>query len=684
MDFVVFKDAVKRKFEEMFESNIPLFLTDVDKDEMYGLYLDAYPAGKNRIYRQRREYDCSACRHFIKSVGNVVGVKDEKMISIWDVDTGDETFNAVAKKLSDFVKSANIMDAFIPSMRTIGIDYNFEGNAVKWNHFSVSVPANRIQNKDRIPALMGEIRDSQHVYERSLKEISMDAIDTVLELISQNSLYRGQEWESALRKIRKEKMEYDALRTEKDKGLFTWEHARKGNTVVLRMRNHSIGTLLTNISEGTDLDIAVRKYEEIVAPANYKRPKAIYTKRMLEDAKKEIQELGYMESLQRRFATLDDITVNNILFSNKDAAKRISGATSADDFFTEMEKSATINPKQFSKVEEIGIDDFISNVLPTAHSIEAYFDGRLTGNLVSLIAPVNRDSKSMFKWDNAFSWAYTGNVTDIQIKERVKAEGGKVDGVLRFSIQWNDGDTWNRNDEDAHCIEPNGNEIYFQYQKSRITGGNLDVDIRNPRENVPAVENIAWPDIKRMLTGKYKFFVHTYAYRGGKGGFRAEIECNGGEIHHFDYQQDTRQNLKTSVADVILDSDGNFTVMPLLPDKGSVVSKEIWGIHTNQFVPVTVMMYSPNYWDEQKGKGNKHYMFMLSGCVNDENSNGYYNEFLKPELEKHRKVFEALGSKAHVIDTPDQLSGLGFSSTKRAELVVKVKGVTERLLKIKF
>ena len=69
-----------------------------------------------------------------------------------------------------------------------------------------------------------------------------------------------------------------------------------------RIRNHSIGTLLINVSEDMDLDTAVKKYEQIVAPSNYKRPKAIFTKKMLEDAKKTITELGYMDSLQRRFA----------------------------------------------------------------------------------------------------------------------------------------------------------------------------------------------------------------------------------------------------------------------------------------------------------------------------------------------------------------------------------------------
>lgn len=689
----MFKDfvkAIQKNLQQMSKDSSRLFTVNVDTEELYNLYLDSFPAGTNEIYRERREYDCSCCRHFIRDVGNVVSIKNGELHTIWGINpVSDDKYNVVAAALDAYVKQKAVLGVFLKKEKRIGTPENREmlptGKINKYEHFFVDLPEICIFKEYYGHTLEGDLsqfRDIRNVFKRSLDEISKEAIDTVLELIAQNSLYKGAEWKKQLTEFKNYQKEYGKL-TDEQKELWIWEKSIAAGAVIGKIRNHSIGTLLVNISEGMDLDIAVRKYEQIVAPVNYKRPKAIFTKKMLEDAKKTITELGYMDSLQRRFATLDDITVNNILFSNKDAAKRITGAM---DLFDEMEQDVAIDPKRFSKVEEISAEDFIKNVLPVAKELEVYLENKHIQNMVSLIAPEVADAKTMFKWNNGMSWAYTGNITDSDIKENVKAAGGSVTGIVRFSIQWNDGNGKDNSDLDAHCLEPQGGDhIYFSHKISRYTGGELDIDITDPiyqckSNGGVAVENITYPSKERMKPGTYKFYVNQYSFRNSQG-FKAEIEVNG-EIHSYEYNTPVRGNV--DVAEVILDQSGNFKVVDKLPGNCATISKDVWGIKTLQFTPVSVVCYSPNYWDEQKGIGHQHLFFMLKDCINPEEPNGYYNEFLKPELEQHRRVFEALGSKAHVKDVDDQLSGVGFSLTKRNDLIIKVKGATERVVKVKF
>jgi len=675
MSFKQFKTAMQDHVKKMLENQTALFVTDIDRDVLWNTYLDSFPPGTNEVYRERREHDCSCCRHFVKSFGNVVVIKNNSMVTIWDFLTYDTTYQPVIGSLRRMVMDAPVRDVLITKESGFGTDHNHEqlegGEVRKWEHFRIDLPKRFVSRSSKsVSSLMGEFRDTKNVFKRSLDEISRDSVETVLELIAQKSLYKGEEWKHVLNQFL---VLHDEYRSVTAKDLFCWAKSVEVGGVIGRIRNHSIGVLLSDISKGVDLDVAVRKYEAIVAPTNYKRPKAIFTKKMVERAQQTITEMGLLDSLGRRHATIDDITVNNILFANRDAAKRMIG-----NVFDELSSEVAMNPKRFDRVEEVPIDHFVENIIPNTTNIEAFIENRHAPSLVSLIAPKVTESKPMFKWDNNFSWAYNGNITD-SMKGRVKAAGGNVDGVLRFSIQWNEkGD--NPNDFDAHCVEPGGNQIFFSAKNNRRTLGNLDVDIIDPGTNV-AVENITWPNIDRMEEGEYVFFVHNYFHNGGRSGFSAEIEYDG-EIHSYEYGKELRQNEKVPVAKLIFSRESGVHFVEALPSTTS--SKLLWGVQTNQFHPVSVFMLSPNYWDGQSGIGHKHFFFMLNKCRNEDRPNGFFNEFLREEFMQHKRVFEALGSKMRVDQSDDQLSGLGFSSTKRNSLVCKVEGSFTRPIKIIF
>lgn len=694
MTFVEMRDVIIKHFNEMVSDGAPLFEVRVDKDEMWETYLNSFTDEQNPIFKVRRKYDCSCCRHFIKQIGNVVTIKDGILGTIWDIPElyTDPDYGCMLDSMGAYIRQQAITDGienvFLSREAKIGVRNNFalydNGERSVFHHFYLELPE-RYVVKDSVArnAKLNDYKTGMEAFERALKEIDMGALDTVIELCESNNLYQGDAYYKMVKAFRDYKIAYHGSLTTSKR--FAWENSVKAGFDVCRIRNRAIGTLLVDLSEGMDVEEAVRRYEVVTAPTNYRRPKPIFTKKMLEDAKKTISELGYLDSLPRRFAKLDDISVNDVLFADRDSVERMKDAGDVFDILSNMTSVKPVGrAKNFDNAPEVSAEDFINDILPTARNIEAYVENKHARNLVSLIAPVNGEAKSMFKWGNSFSWAYSGNLADSDMKARVKAAGGNVTGDLRFSIQWNEGGHDNC-DLDAHCVEADGYEIYFRTSRApKISrnGGQLDVDIINPNGEI-AVENITFEDRKRMKPGHYFFGVHQYSGSALKG-FRAEIEYDG-RIFKYNYNKPMKTDDMIVVADVYIDTNGAFTIKHVIPEEGES-TRTYWNVPTNKFVPVSAVYYSPNYWRACENPcGHKHLLFMLKDCISDETPSGLFNEYLVSDLYNHRKVMEALSGQMRVESTNDQLSGLGFALDRRAELVVKVTSDSDtKVYKIKF
>lgn len=652
-NFKPFAEAVAKQFKWM--SAHELFVVDIAGDDIWQAYLAAFPPGTNEIYRVRTEHDGSYDRAFVRKLGNVVRLKDGRLTSIWDAPGLAYPYDQVAAVLAAKVRAAAITSVYRTKETTLGYESSIErlegGATHRWYHFHATI---NHKHQAASPAeAIGQINTNIGVYKRAMTELKLSAFDDVLDLISNNALYRGEEHKANVSSLRSLYLNYA---TAVDKNRALWESFIGNPMSVTLLRNTVVGTLLIDLSEGVLLETAVRSFEQKVAPTNYRRPTALITQRMVDDAAATIATHGLESALDRRMATMADVSVNNVLWvDNSVQAKMKDGIAGL------LAKDVTAKVVKDTKAKDISIDDFMSKVLPKVASMKILFANPLASNLVTLTAPVHADAEKLFKWNNSFAWSYTGNITD-SIKERVKRAGGNVDAKFRVSLAW-----FNHDDLDIHVMRGSSYHVYFG---NKI--GVLDVDMNagGGASRTP-VENLSW---NSLANGDYKVWVHQYAKRESVDiGFEIDVEGFGFK-QQFKYSESMRTNQNVEVLTFRVEGGAVTSINidnPKLVE--GLISREEWGVKTETFVKVNTLLLSPNFWDDQ-AVGNKHWFFILDGCKTSEAPRGVYNEFLRNDLEQHRKVLEVLGNRTKCAVTDDQLSGLGFSSTQRNTLTVRVTG----------
>lgn len=687
-------------FNEMCASGA-LFRSSVTGDRIWDLYLNGFDSADDPVFRDpaSSEHNCNTCKNFIRRYGNIVSVNaDNKPISIFDTAVPKE-YSKLADAIVAATKAAPIANVFFETFDELnslpyekcsksnevfrlGIDKNVKiynedeaakygvvtpGQVMTFHHIYLSLPKQYVNvSGDSVETIMAGYRSSKDVFKRGLDEISLDTLELVRDLINQDSLLNGKAHLHKIEAFIKMKKLYEDVLVE-NRDNWCWKNSYE--FPYAKFRNELIGTLCTDITSGADLNDACRAWNKAVDPVNYMKTTAPITKRQIEMARTFVEENGYTESFSRRFATIDDIKVSEIKHIATAQAKAIS------IFDSIAPTSPAKQSAKFDNVETVSIDKFMSDILPNCTSVEAFLTNNHSGNMVTMTTSNVKESKPIFKWSNNYSWTFNGNLAGkSMIKETVKAFGGDVNGVLRFSIMWADGDGDN-SDLDAHCIESAGTEIFFGKKHSIITGGILDIDIMMPNGK-RAVENITYSNLSAMKDGTYKFYVRQYHARSSKG-FKAEIAF-AGELFSYEYPEPVSATIP--VATVTL-SNGVLSIVHQLP--ASTMSRDLYNLSTNEFHKVNLICLSPNHWGNNNA-GNKHYFFMLDGCKCESAIRSFHSENLIPELAEHRKVLEILGASTTLQPEGEQLSGLGFNATVHDELIVRLKGSFNRVIKIQF
>ena len=700
---IEFNKLIQAQFNKMCATG-KLFRSSLTGQQVWDLYLKGFSKKNNPIFRDPNSntHNCNLCNNFIRRYGNVVAIdENNNTISMFDVDAPDEYKNS-ANSVSLALKASPITEVFFETFNELnslpyesctksnaqfklGIDKNVKRytkeeaekfgvvkpNEIKaFDHLHLYLPKQFVDmSGSSVEKIMGEYRDAKNVFERAMQEIPLDTLNLVKDLINQGSLLDGLTHLYKIEQIIPLKKEYDKINDSLQ--LINWCWVNSYKLPYAKFKNELIGVLCTELAEGKELNDACQSWNKRVDPANYMKAVAPITKRQIEEARKFVEENGYEESFNRRFANIDDIKASEILHVNVG-----NGQLPSVSIFDNVKSTSTRHKRsEFDNIEEIGIEKFMKDILPSCTSVEAFLSNKHEGNMVSLTTANIKDSKPIFKWNNNYSWTFNGNLAGkSQIKENVKSAGGKIEGILRCSLQWNDEDTIGDVDFDLHCKESRGSEIYYSNKKSYQTNGWLDVDMVRPSKI--GIENITWQ--KNLPDMEYSFFVRNFC-GGANKGFKVEIEFDG-NIFNYYYTQSTSYKQDVKVATITV-KNGAIDINHHLQESSS--SKDIYGLQTEQFHKVNLICLSPNHWDINN-VGNKHYFFMLDKCKCPNSIRSFHAENLIPELALHRKVLEVLGNTTMIEPADKQLSGLGFNATVNDEVIVKLSGSHKRVIKIKF
>lgn len=640
-DFDIFSDEINSRLDELIKSGNPIVELDYE-GSLFDIYLNNIPEEYNPVFRVNRFFDGSADRHFINRIGNLAMITPNyKLVYLWDFES-KTFFESSRKEMLKALKKCKIKNAFLTSFDMVGSGPNKDSKdpRITWTHYKYKTPSEIRCSKHDIGDRLGKLNTQYNVFKRTMEECRLEDLESVIELGKDNSIYRASEFLGSLEKWHELKTKYN----KKPSDEFLWFNVIKEG-IYICYRNTVVGSLIEDLYNGVDLEKAVKSYESKVAPSNYKRPKALVTSKMVEDARAKLEEVGLLESIYRKAAKFTEIPTDKILFTSQES-KSLS-------VFDDLKQDAELTVKKkldLSKAKEIKFGDFIK-LLPKVSKIGLLPNSAVNSSKVVLTNSTNENIPTPFKWDNNFAWSYIESDTADSIVKRVKEAGGVVDGDVRFSLSWDNSDDLDLSFENNYY-----QKIYFG--DKRTLGGRLDVDANFSEIVESPVENIYWSDINHLKDGEYRVSVNNYMLRSERNqGFKLQMEVLG-EITTYSYPDNDLRSVTTMLK--ITKKGNNIDVTYENP---KLIKSNVSG---NKFIDIKNVIKSPNAWDGET-IGNEHIIFLADDVEVKFSVRGFYNEQLNSKLEEHRKVTEILGSKLKIdpveFESTDTAKGYGISTT---------------------
>lgn len=393
--------GIRRSFEAAIALNEPLFTTSAAN--LYDIFLANIPE------EGRQHYTCNACRNFVDRFGGIVTLTDSGIMlpAMWNFKC-PEFFEKAYYAVREAVMKSKVTGVFVTSEKKLGIP-----RTGIWTHMSVEVPK-KIIYKNRLKTAFQESAEKKEDFKmlmRALQNYKLSTVETAVNVLRSNSLYRGEKTLGIAEWFMEIKKEFENCKRPGTPNIsnIVWKKVATAPTGFCHVSNSMIGTLLDDIEEGYEFDEIKRRFDEKMNPTKYQRSQAAPSVGNVKRAEEIIAKLGLEKALERRYARLDEI--NTIWRPKTNKTNDISTGIFAG--IKTKESVQEKDPFVIPKVTKMTWNKFQRTVLPLANKIELKTK---YGNdsYAAIVTAEHPDAPPIILWDNEesrnpFSWyLYSG------------------------------------------------------------------------------------------------------------------------------------------------------------------------------------------------------------------------------------------------------------------------------------
>lgn len=364
----------------------PLFTTDVDPEALWAAYLGGLPD------ERRQHYTCTECRRFVKRFGGLVTVEDTNWKDVrsllWSYEpTLPPFFARGVERMRRIVSESKITGVFYVSSSACGTRQTFDlKTGATWSHLSgdlsaacSSLSVSRLKTCEQASA---EKLEEFGMLKRSLADYSNGEADEAVRVLSAGVLDRS---EKALAIAG-----WFAGQFGKSESAL-WLATAKAPVGFAHVRASVLGTLLDDIKAKLPFADIKRKWDAKLDPLAYMRPQAAPAAGAVKRAEDLVARMCIERSLQRRFATLDDVQSFVWRPSYRPYLKRegvFAGVPIKNDT-----RHVTLPPQTLTMAK------FLRDVLPSARSLEV--GAPRVGNYYGMLAAADPSAPPILQWDEA-------------------------------------------------------------------------------------------------------------------------------------------------------------------------------------------------------------------------------------------------------------------------------------------